>query len=131
MAIKTELHKQVMEAAKNEVGAKAKIRAMWFSILKYAHENPDSFLFSEVLMNSALLTEEERDQIDAMLREGMEVIEEGITDGIVQPGDLRVIRTILIAPALHLGRAAARKDEAPNSARAEETFDLCWKAIAA
>ncbi|MET1416780.1 TetR/AcrR family transcriptional regulator [Roseibium sp. HPY-6] len=129
MTIKTELHEQVMNAAKSENGAKAKVRAMWFSILEYAHENPDSFLFSEVLMNSALLTDKERGRIEAMLLEGTQVIERGITEGIIQSGDLRAIRTIIIAPALHLGRATARVGEAPNSACAEETFDLCWKAI--
>ncbi|SFJ89410.1 TetR/AcrR family transcriptional regulator [Jannaschia pohangensis] len=130
MAVKTDLHQQVMAAAASQSGSKAIIRAMWFRILQYAHENPDAFLYSEVLMNSALLTEDERGQIDAMLNEGMRYVERAIEDGSVRPGDLRVIRILLAAPALHLGRAAARSGNTPDLARAEETFDLCWKAIA-
>ncbi|MEM7615714.1 MAG: TetR/AcrR family transcriptional regulator [Pseudomonadota bacterium] len=130
LAIKTDIHRSMMEAAERATGSKAKIRAIWFALLEYAHAKPHDFLFAEVIMNAALLTETEQAEVDAMSQEALAHVEAAVEDGSIRPGDLRAISTLLIAPALQLGRAAARGGERPDAARAEETFNLCWRAIA-
>ncbi|MEQ8450318.1 MAG: TetR/AcrR family transcriptional regulator [Nitratireductor sp.] len=131
VAIKEELHNAMVEAASQVVGSRSRVRALWFAVLEYAHQHPQSFLFAEVVVNDMILTDQEKAVVTEMARQTRAFIEEAIADGTVRDLDTQAIVTVLAAPALHLGRSAAMSGKTPDRAHAEEIFELCWRAIEA
>ncbi len=131
MAIKGEIHQSMMDAAENAADSKAKVQAMWFANLHFAHTEPKAFLFAELIVNDTILTLEDREKIAPMAHDIRTVIEMAISDGVVRDLTTDAIMTVLSAPAMQLGRTAALSGEAPNPARAAEIFSLCWRAIEA
>lgn len=71
---------------------------MWFAILQYTQENPDAFLFSQVVINSTLPPPDDRNLLDAMLREGLQIVEQAKVDGSIRRGNLQAVHTVLVAP---------------------------------
>lgn len=131
LAIKAELHNAMVEAVANVAGSKPRIRALWFAVLNYAHEHPQSFLFAEVVVNDMILTDQERADVDEMAQQTRAFIAEAIADGTVRDLDTQAIITVLSAPALQLGRKAAMSGKTLDKAHAEEIFELCWRSIEA
>ncbi|WP_179380332.1 TetR/AcrR family transcriptional regulator [Jannaschia marina] len=131
LEIKTELHDRVMAAAQEATDSPARIRAMWFTLMAFARDEPEAFLYTETIMGAALLTPSELARLDGMRREGTALIEAAVADGTLRPTDPRAIVTVLSAPALQLGRSLARGGTALDPARVDATFELCWRAVAA
>lgn len=131
LSVKADIHKSMMEAAANQGESKAKIQAMWFANLGFAHAEPKAFLFAELIVNDTILTPQDREKIAPLAEEIRAVLENAIRDGVVRDLPTDAILTVLSAPALQLGRAAALSGNAPDSARAAEIFSLCWRAIKA
>ncbi|WP_179380917.1 TetR/AcrR family transcriptional regulator [Jannaschia marina] len=130
LANKTDLHDVMMQAASGANTHEDRIRAMWFAVLRYAVDAPQSFLFSEMVVNDTILTDSDRERIREMASETRTVVSEAVADGVLRSGDPQAIVTLLAASALYLGRSTALRGEPPESAHAEEIFQLCWCAIA-
>lgn len=131
MAIKGEIHQSMIDAADNVTDSKAKVQSMWFANLHFAHTEPKSFLFAELIVNDTILTLEDREKIAQMTHDIRTVIETAISDGVIRDLTLDAIMTVLSAPVMQLGRATALSGEAPDPARSAEIFSLCWRAIEA
>jgi hypothetical protein len=103
---------------------------MWFAVLDYAHREPQSFLYSEMVVNDTILTDADRGEIAGMAAESRAIIGAAVEDGVLRSADTQAIVTVLAAPALQLGRTGALRGEPPDPAQAEEIFALCWRAVA-
>ncbi len=130
LTIKAEIHDAMMSSAAEPGTSRDKIKAMWFAILDHASAHPRDFLFVEVIMNGLLLTKAERTRVNEMAAAAGAVIDDAIAEGVLRPCSTDAIRTLLIAPAMHIGRRSALDDKEPDMVGAEEIFDLCWQAIA-
>ncbi len=131
LAIKTDLHAVMMEAVENADTTEAKIKAMWFAVLDFSYLRPDDFLYVEVILNDTILSTGDKQLISEMAAQSRAVISDAVTHGLVREVDIDGIVTLLSAPALQLGRAAAFSGDKPDPANAENVFDLCWRAIKA
>ena len=130
LSVKTDIFNATMTAADRQNTDKDKLRAMWFAILEYAHDRPKDFLFAEVIVTAVPLSPEEAEQIAAMSADMSAVIEDAVADKTLRPGAVTAITTLLVGPALHLGRQSAVSGKPLNSDECQEVFDLCWQAIA-
>lgn len=131
LTIKGTIHTAMMAGASGENTSKDKIRAMWFALLDYSHRHPQDFMFAEVIMNAALLSPNEQDKVDVMSNRAAAIIQAAIDDGTIRPAEISAITTLLIAPALQLGRQSALGGQPPDLAKAKELFTLCWRGVAA
>ncbi len=131
LVIKREIHGAMMEDAAKATGSKEKIKAMWFATLNYAQSHPEAFLFAELIVNDAVLTAKDREEIAPLIKDIRKVIETAIEDGTVLDSPPAAIMTVLSAPAIKLGQTAALSKEVPDHAYAEDVFKLCWRAVAA
>jgi len=130
LAIKSDIHRALMTSTEDELTSGRKIRAMWFALLDYACQRPQDFLFTEVMMNAALLSSHEVDQVNAMSEDLLVIIRTAIADNTLRPGTVGAINTLLVAPAMQLARQSAVSGNALDKERAEEIFALCWRAVA-
>ncbi|MEP1425948.1 MAG: TetR/AcrR family transcriptional regulator [Yoonia sp.] len=131
LGVKTDIHNNIMDAATRETESYDKIRAMWFAILTYARTKPKDFIFAEVILNAAILSEKETAEVVAMATDISRVIEVAIANRVLRDSPTKVINTLLAAPALQLGRQAAMHEMPLDMDLAEEIFALCWRAVAA
>lgn len=129
LTVKADVHAAIVSSLSSQVGSRANIRSMWFAILDFAQTHPKAFLFAEVVLNDLILTDEERKQIDGMAQEIRAVIERAIEEKVVRDLNINAVVTLLSAPVLRLGRAAAMSGTAPEPSYAEDVFKLCWHAI--
>lgn len=128
--IKNEIHDALMKAADAHVSSEGKIRAMWFALLDYAQLHPNAFALTEVMLNTGILTAEQQAAVSAMAQDISSIIKKAVADGTLIPASSEAITSLLVAPALRLGRASATSGAPLNPAYTEEVFSLCWRAIA-
>ncbi|WP_298260797.1 TetR/AcrR family transcriptional regulator [uncultured Litoreibacter sp.] len=129
LAVKSEIHQMMILAARDQNTSKTKIRAMWFGLLEYAHQQPHDFIFAEVILNAVLLTDEERALVQSMSDEASAIVAGAVVDGTIRAGSAGAINTLLIAPALQIGRQSALSGRPLDLDHAEEVFALCWRAV--
>jgi AcrR family transcriptional regulator len=125
------LTEQVKEIAKQNVGAREKLRQMMFAYMDYLATNEDFYMklsteVQRLAQNSLERIQRKRHDLQDMLRD---TIEEGIQEGCFRPVDsllaTRVIFTAL-TPAVYTTRPSGSRQQ-----MMEEAFTLMLKGIQA
>ncbi|MHA3980419.1 TetR/AcrR family transcriptional regulator [Halovulum sp. GXIMD14794] len=129
LELKAELHARLMEAADAETGSAAKLRAMWHALHGFAVENPQAFIFAEIIGTSNMLTGEAEAETRALAQDVVAIVEAALADGTLKPAPLPAVMAMLTGPAMHLARNAAA-GAASDPVVIDTTFTMLWEAIA-
>lgn len=128
--VKRGIHSTLIDALNSTQNTTDRLKLAWFSMLEYASENPNDFLFSEVLGNVDFLSIDDLNKIDELSTELRGFLEEGIADGTLKQENISAIATMFMAPLLALARQNARANTQIDRNLAETIYQMCWAAIA-
>lgn len=125
------LTEQVKEIAKQDVGAREKLRQMMFAYMDYLATNEDFYMklsteVQRLAQNSLERIQRKRHDLQDMLRD---TIEEGIREGHFRPVDLLLATRVLftaLTPAVYTTRPSGSRQQ-----MMEEAFTLMLKGIQA
>ncbi|WP_298969421.1 TetR/AcrR family transcriptional regulator [uncultured Roseobacter sp.] len=130
LEVKRDIHRSMMDAARECVGPAARLRAMWFALVAYGFKAPQEFLMAEMM--SAEIREDIRqsgqlrDMQDAVLAE----IQAGIDQKVLVQTSVRTIETILASIAITLARRASLGGSPTGQEELDRIFTLIWRGIA-
>lgn len=97
---------------------------VWGSMLRFAADHPDAFVFLDLQQHASYLDEESRSLSERMSAPGLAVIERGQAEGVIRPGE-PVVLAVLVYGAF-IGLAATRRVAAVGADQLAVAEEAVW-----
>lgn len=130
LQVKRDLHTTMMNAAGDKVGAKARLKAMWFALVDYGFQAPGDFLIVELMSSETKPLFLENEELIAINAAVPAEIQSGIDDGTFVQTNASTIETVLASPTITLARRAYVSGKHISQEEVERVFELIWRGIA-
>lgn len=127
--VKHDIHKAMMAAASEQLGATDRLRAMWFALVEYGFNAPADFQLVEMMSAEARPAFRDNKVLTKIQLEVLTEIQAGIDQRILVDVPANIIETVLASPSITLVRRASLSGARPMHGEVAQIFELVWRGI--
>jgi len=127
--VKNDIHRAMMTAASQHIGAADRLRAMWFALVDYGLNAPAEFQLVEMMSTEVRPAFRGNKVLIKFQSEILAEIQAGIDQKVLVDVPASRIETVLASPSITLARRASLSGVRPEHGEVAQIFELVWRGI--